>query len=452
MQALQDLKSKWLALPSNQRTIALIVILAIPAYLVAEAIFPSAPKTPVSSIPARAKPMFMSTMGSERLESTQTSGQLIAMRKKIQEREKAIDAQYTEQKASEKRIQQQVDTLQMSQLESQKRLETIAHQMQMLVEQQSKNAATARDSVSAKGARPENIAQQAPSLPSTEFSLDPMAGLKSNVAMTPPVAKPLTMNRGDVSLGKAAATGAEANVGNASTAKTQVAAKAKQAISQENTGPSKKTEKEPETWLSAGTVIPTVLLTGQHVPTSSSAQSNPAPVLLKIVDVGVMPNGFTIDLVGCTVIGAARGSASTRRVEIRAESISCIDQRGRAIEQPFIAAVQGQDGHSGIPAKLVTLYGEVVKQSFWAGIYGTGAQTLTQAATNRVSGDVVYDGTYFKNTATSSLAGGSSTAFDKIADFYLQLADEARPYLEMHGGIEGVDLIVQRGVSLKYKG
>ncbi|WP_205403059.1 TraB/VirB10 family protein, partial [Shewanella sp. LC6] len=149
---------------------------------------------------------------------------------------------------------------------------------------------------------------------------------------------------------------------------------------------------------------------------------------------------------------AARGSASTRRVEIRAESISCIDQRGRAIEQPFIAAVQGQDGHSGIPAKLVTLYGEVVKQSFWAGIYGTGAQTLTQAATNRVSGDVVYDGTYFKNTATSSLAGGSSTAFDKIADFYLQLADEARPYLEMHGGIEGVDLIVQRGVSLKYKG
>ena len=92
MQALQDLKSKWLALPSNQRTIALIVLMALPAYFLAEAIFPSAPDTPASSAPVRAKPTFMSTMGSERLESTQTSGQLIAMRKKIQEREKAIDA------------------------------------------------------------------------------------------------------------------------------------------------------------------------------------------------------------------------------------------------------------------------------------------------------------------------------------------------------------------------
>ncbi|WP_413495393.1 TraB/VirB10 family protein [Shewanella baltica] len=452
MQALQDLKTKWLALPANQRTIALIVLMAMPAYFLAEAIFPSAPENAPNAAPVRAKPTFMSTMGSERLESTQTSGQLIAMRKKIQEREKAIDAQYTEQKASEKRIQQQVDTLQMSQLEAQKRLETIAHQMQMLVDQQGKLSAS-RENTGLKGAQLDNNTQQPSAVSSTDFSLDPMASLKSSVTMTPPVSKPLTMNRGDVSLGKiSVAPGNNANTGNASTAKPLVAAKAKQAITQEDTASNKKTEKEPETWLSAGTVLPTVLLTGQHVPTSASAQANPAPVLLKIVDVGVMPNGFTIDLVGCTVIGAARGSASTRRVEIRAESISCIDQKGRAIEQPFIAAAQGQDGHSGIPAKLVTLYGEVVKQSFWAGIYGTGAQTLTQAATNRVSGDVVYDGTYFKNTATSSLAGGSSTAFDKIADFYLQLADEARPYLEMHGGIEGVDLIVQRGMSLKYKG
>ncbi len=85
MQALQDLKSKWLALPANQRTVALIVAMAMPAYFVAEAIFPSAPEVKTTDAPVRAKPTFMSSMGSDRLEATQTSGQLTAMRKKIQE-------------------------------------------------------------------------------------------------------------------------------------------------------------------------------------------------------------------------------------------------------------------------------------------------------------------------------------------------------------------------------
>ncbi|AEH16226.1 TraB/VirB10 family protein [Shewanella sp. SM101] len=443
MEQLDKLRAQWLALPANYRTIGIVVLLAAPAFFIAEAVFPSAPVNKPEATPVRSKPIFMSSMGSERLELTQTSGQLIAMRKKIQEREKAIDAQYTEQKAGEKRIQSQVDTLQMSQMDMTKRLETISHQMQMLVDSEVK---APRNQVggAVQQAQPSNIAAAT----DNNFTLDPMASLKSSdVSIGPPPSKRLTMNRGELSIGKPAIESAEPVIAQ----QTNAQVVAKKSISQSDSGSNSKAEQVQDTWLSAGTVLPMTLLTGQHVPTSTSAQTNPAPVLLKIVDVGMMPNGFTIDLVGCMVVGSARGSASTSRVEIRAESISCIDQQGRAIEQPFVASAQGQDGHAGIPAKLVTRYGESIKQSFWAGIYGTGADTLTNMTNNKSNGGV-YDSNYYKDSTGSAMAGGASSAFDKIADFYLELADEARPYLEMNGGIEGVDFIVQRGMGLKFKG
>lgn len=453
MSKITELKAKWLGLEPTTRMIVIVGLLGVPAYFLADVLMPKAPAEAPSEVRERQKPVFMSSSGSQRLEATQTIGQLEAMKKDIKEREKAIDAKYSEQEGAAKRQQDQIDKLQMQFAKSnqvtadlQRQLATVTDKL-MRYEAGDGNLPGKGQTTAANGKK------------SDTFNLDPMSQIPNEDLTNMPSLpqKPLVMDRGNVHLAYVSKESPAAGTSDGkkpSAANNQKVAQAKAAISKGPVPANKAPTKEPETWVSAGTVIPVTLLTGHHVPTTSDAKNDPLPVLMKIVDVAEMPNGFTIDLRGCTVIGAARGSASTRRVDIRAESISCIDTGGRAIEQPLLAAAQGPDGQGGIPAKLVTLYGETVKQSFWAGIYGTGAQTLANAANNRSSsnGSAIYSGEYLSSIGNTAVAGGVSKSFDRISEFYLNLAEEARPYLEMPGGVEGVDLIVQRGMSIKYKG
>lgn len=448
MDHINNLKAKWLNLDPKSRMLCILLIMGIPAYFLADVLMPKAPEESTKVVRQRNKPVFMSNSGSQRLETTQTLGQLEAMKKEIQDREKRIDAQYNDQQSDVDKLRVQIDKQQIYQQKSNQLLGDLQRQVNVLTDKlmraeakASANAATGKDS---GYAGPQNM------------PLNPTAMDNTDILTSMPTlpAKALTMNRGDIKLKPKEVKTAAADTpqGNTGSANAKTASKAKAAISQSHNVNTKPKTKEPETWISAGTVIPTTLLTGHHVPTSSDAKNDPLPVLLKIVDIAEMPNGYTIDLRGCTIVGAAKGNASTRRVEIRAESISCIDTQGRAIEQPLLAAAQGPDGQGGIPAKLVTLYGESVKQSFWAGMYGAGAQTLSSAASQRTSGSQIYASDYLMNAGNTAVAGGVSKSFDRISEFYLNLAEEARPYLEMPGGVEGVDLIVQRGTAIKYKG
>jgi conjugal transfer pilus assembly protein TraB len=449
----EQFRTWWVELPTKLRLMVMVVIAAVPAYLMVDVMFPEpVVNTAPSNKYTKPASVFATNAGVDKMDAQHTEAKLEAMSNQIKVREQKIDAKELEQKAAESRLQSQIDQSRLDAATNAQKMSELARQVESLSTYITKNLTTPQG-YQGGAAQP---GRQAATPAAGQFTLNPI--MKQQQLNQPQVApsmpiqhRPLTLNRGDEVLDTSQAA---TDIGGKPLTKAESdrQAAAKKLVAQNDSGDVNTEDVNTgETWLSAGTVLTGTLVTGHNVPTSGNANRDPAPVMIKITKEGIMPNNFSIDLRGCIVIGSARGDLSTRRVSIRAETISCINEQGEAIEQPLMASVQGPDGQGGMPAKMVTLFGESVKQSAIAGVYGTLAETAKGMAMNN-SNNTTNNQPQFSGVLGTAAAGGAVSGFDKIADFYLELANEARPYLEMQPGIEGVDLVIQRGQSLKWKG
>jgi conjugal transfer pilus assembly protein TraB len=445
-QHIEKARSWWVEQPSKVRLTVLVLVASVPLYYMVDIMFPTLDNQPQTRQKyVQPTSVFASTAGADKMDAQHTEAKLEALKNQIKSREAKIDAKEMEQKASENRLQQQIDQARLEAAGTTEKMNELLRQVDSLSNYITKNVTNPQ---SGSGNNFAGTQKPAYEPKPGQFSLNPIMKQQQLNQQSLPAPSPqrrqLSLSRGSEMVGD---TSSEEDTNNPKL--TAAAEKAKKSVAQEDLGDVNNVQnQENESWLSAGTVLTGTLVTGHNVPTSGNADRDPAPVMIKITKEGIMPNNFSIDLRGCIVIGSARGDLSTRRVSIRAETISCIDEEGRAIEQPLMASAQGPDGQGGMPAKMVTRFGEAVKQSAIAGVYSTLAETSVSLA--RGSGN--QNQPDFNGVIGSAAAGGAVTGFDKIAEFYLELANEARPYLEMQPGIEGVDLVVQRGQSLKWKG
>jgi len=102
----------------------------------------------------------------------------------------------------------------------------------------------------------------------------------------------------------------------------------------------KKPEEKPEekkkpkgSVIPAGSFVRGILLSGLDAPTGGRAQSQPHPVLIRIVDRAVLPNLFKADIRDCFVIGAGYGDLASERAYIRLEALSCVKKSGEVVER-----------------------------------------------------------------------------------------------------------------------
>jgi conjugal transfer pilus assembly protein TraB len=79
-----------------------------------------------------------------------------------------------------------------------------------------------------------------------------------------------------------------------------------------------------DNYIPAGAYVKAVLLSGVDVSVGISSQSNPQPVLLRLVHPGSLPNKFLGKMRDCRIIAAASGELSTERAQFRLEKLSCI--------------------------------------------------------------------------------------------------------------------------------
>lgn len=444
---LEKARSWWVQQPSKVRLTVLVVVASIPLYYMVDVMFPTLENQPQAKQKyVQPTSVFASTAGADKMDAQHTEAKLDALKNQIKSREAKIDAKELEQKASENRLQQQIDQARLEAAANTEKMNELLRQVDSLSTYITKSVTNPQAGAGFNsGAATKPAYEPKPG----QFSLNPIMKQQQINQQSLPLpsvpSRQLSLSRGSQVVGDVSG---ESNTND--TKITAAAEKAKKSVAQEDMGNVNHIQDEiKESWISAGTVLTGTLVTGHNVPTSGNADRDPAPVMIKITKEGIMPNNYTIDLRGCIVIGSARGDLSTRRVSIRAETISCIDEQGNAIEQPLMASAQGPDGQGGMPAKMVTRFGEAVKQSAIAGVYSTLAETSVSLARGSGGNQNNPD---FNGVLGTAAAGGAVTGFDKIAEFYLELANEARPYLEMQPGIEGVDLVVQRGQSLKWKG
>ncbi len=194
------------------------------------------------------------------------------------------------------------------------------------------------------------------------------------------------------------------------------------------------------------------LLTGIDALASRDATSNPEPIIARVQAPAVLPNDVKANLAGCFVIGNATGSLAKERVEVQLVSLSCVDFDEHAVvDQPIKGFMVDADGKKGLSGKVVTRAGATLARSFIAGTIAGIAQsvegTFGDVSTSALGSVRTLDA---GDAAKSGIAGGLSRSSDKLTDFYLDLARQAGPVVEV-GAAKDVVVVIQEGLALEIK-
>ena len=212
-------------------------------------------------------------------------------------------------------------------------------------------------------------------------------------------------------------------------------------------------EDESIQYLPAGTIISGTLITGLDAPTNQGASSEPHPALLRVKEEAIMPNRYRGDIRECFVILGGYGSLSTERAFMRSETLSCIDGDGNAMESSLESFAVGEDASAGIRGRLVSKEGQLLAQSLKAGALGAFAEvfrsTPVPTIQTEASGTTPFQSVASADAVQSGAVAGAGDALDRIAQYYLDVADMIFPVIEISAGRE-IDLVVNKGTEIRF--
>lgn len=285
---------------------------------------------------------------------------------------------------------------------------------------------------------------------------DPLADGAGKPALTPTVDKPSPTATAEPATtlrvigGEMAAAQDGVQPGNLSGIKPSLAT----ASSSPSAAPTNKSKDNDTVFLPAGSMIQGVLLNGLDAPTSGAAQKNPTPVLIRVKHDAVLPNRFRMDIQECFIIAGGHGSMSSERAILRTEAISCVREDGGVVETKISGYAIGEDGKVGLRGRLISKQGSMLARSLVSGFFGGLGQAIKPMGVTGLNlsptGTAVtqsYDlGTAFEAGAL----GGVSTSLNQVAKFYLDIAKEMVPVVEVDAG-RSVTVVLVQGGSLRFK-
>jgi predicted Holliday junction resolvase-like endonuclease len=215
-------------------------------------------------------------------------------------------------------------------------------------------------------------------------------------------------------------------------------------------------------WLPSGSIIPGVLLSGVDAATGQG-NSQPYPVLIRLTDTAILPNGMSMDVIGCTLIGAAVGDLAAERVSIRTEGMACLLRRGGGlvtIDGDFKAAVIGPDGKLAIRGRVVQKEGAIIARALTAGFVSGLSDAFkpnisyapfqlggTTTATNAASAFAMPPP---QQVLTAAGLAGVGKSMELLSKYYLDLAQQIHPVIEIQAGTP-VDIMVLKGIALRWR-
>jgi len=205
--------------------------------------------------------------------------------------------------------------------------------------------------------------------------------------------------------------------------------------------------------LPIGSNFEAVLLNGMDASTAIGASKSPTPAVLRIKGDAILPSLFKYDISECFALVGGFGELSSERVMMRTEALSCIDTKGRTFEGKMEGYVVGEDGKVGARAHLVSKQGSLLAKTFISGMAaGLGSAFQPQAVQSLdISGS---GGTQnYQYPSSDALVGSAvSSGFNKsgtaLSTFYLKMADQMFPILELDAGRK-MTVVLLKGIELK---
>ena len=210
--------------------------------------------------------------------------------------------------------------------------------------------------------------------------------------------------------------------------------------------------------LPAGSILSGQLITGLDVPTGQGARREPYPVLVRIKASAILPNHYRTNVRECFVLASGYGDLSSERAYLRSETLSCIFKREgkeQVIERPLEGYLSGEDGKAGLRGRLVSKQGQIMAKAAMAGFLGGVSEAFdikpvpVFSVVPGKNGEIqspFQSGLKGSEALQSSLIKGSNKALEKLADFYMKLADQMVPVIEISAERK-VDLILTRGLK-----
>ena len=217
-------------------------------------------------------------------------------------------------------------------------------------------------------------------------------------------------------------------------------------------------KKEIIDYIPTGSISKVTLLNGMDAPTMAKAKTDPIPVLMKVNDLSILPNKYSYDLKECFVLGEGYGDLSSERVYIRTNNLACISNSGKTIDMPFKAMVTGEDGKAGLRGRVVSKQGAVLARTIMANFvsavgtaFGNQGNTIIDSisATTGINTSTTTNTNTTAETFKAGMYQGMASGANKLADFFLKLADQIYTVIEIDANRQ-VELISTSKTVLKF--
>lgn len=208
-----------------------------------------------------------------------------------------------------------------------------------------------------------------------------------------------------------------------------------------------------ETTIPSGAFARTVLLSGLDASASMNASSDPRPMLLRLIDPGTLPRSFQSNLKDCHCTASAFGDLSSERVYARLEKLSCIERStGEIIETQVAGYIAGSDGKAGIRGVVASKDGQFLARSLVGGVFA-GLSNVANPQSRQSQVNPFYPGSAHVSPPnvgdmfTSGMAGGASTALDRLSQYYIDRAEQLQPVIQIAAG-QVVDIVFTEGTFI----
>jgi conjugal transfer pilus assembly protein TraB len=177
-------------------------------------------------------------------------------------------------------------------------------------------------------------------------------------------------------------------------------------------------------------------------------------MLFRVKHEALLPNFFTADLRECFVIGAGYGELSSERAYSRSESITCIREDGGIIEVPLDAYAVGEDGKAGLRGRLVSKQGAILAKAMAAGFLEAFASMFTKVPVPQIGltpgSTTQFQSVLSGDSVQSAALQGTGKALDRLAQFYIDMAEQYFPIIEVDAG-RRVEFVLNHGVQLRIR-
>lgn len=202
----------------------------------------------------------------------------------------------------------------------------------------------------------------------------------------------------------------------------------------------------PSMYLPTGAMMTGVLLSGVDAPTGKSAIKDPIPVLARVKHDAILPNRYKADVKECFALLEARGDLASERAMMRLSNLSCVRRDRSVIDIPMSGYAIGEDGRAGMRGRLVSKQGQVLAKAMMAGFAEGISRAFggqNQGLNGLTGGQVDYG-----QVPEQGLVGGASSALDRVAAYYLSLADQLHPTVEIDAG-RRVTVVLLKGREMQ---